>query len=146
LPLWEKWYVNFNSKEFGPFEGILRDSIRVQKDMVSFTVKDGKRWSIYLNDRKIGTYDFVFPFSIQIAPCGHHIIFSVENKGHRKVILDGKEIVECERILTETEMVQCDTEEAEKTKKWVHFNCSEKKVIFYYIKGKMVFREEVKLE
>ncbi|GEM_PF-3213954 len=82
------FFVNINGVEFGPYQGVLRDSLKLGKGYF-FVVQRGKKWEAIFYGKSLGLYPLILARTITVSPDWNHVAFIADGKP-QVLYIDGK--------------------------------------------------------
>ncbi len=137
-----RFFVNISGTEFGPFEGVLRNSIRLGRGY-AFAVKRGDRWEFIFHGKSQGTYPLILVDTILISPDWKHWTFIVEGKP-QVLYLDGKPVAKYDYFLSEHVKVERGGKFF-RTTYGPRMKFQGKHLVFYGVKGNKIYFEKIPL-
>ncbi len=136
------FFVNINGVEFGPYEGVLRDSIKLGKGYF-FVVKRGEKWEPIFYGKSLGLYPLILAKTIQISPEWTHVAFITEGKP-QVLYLDGKPVAKYDFFLSQYVKVERQGKFFQHTY-GPRLKFVGKSLVFYGVKGDRIYYEKIPL-
>ncbi len=136
------FFVIINGVEFGPFEGVLRDSIKLGEGYF-FVVKKGEKWEPIFYGKSLGLYPLILAKTIQISPAWTHVAFITRGKP-QVLYLDGKPVAQYDFFLSQFVKVERQGKFFKHTY-GPRLKFVGKSLVFYGVKGDKIYFEKIPL-